>query len=230
MLKQYIEKFTDMINNKNIKKPLIILFILIILFAGFKMSVIKINSNYAGVIPNSNGFENRVLHEGFNFIFPWNTVKEYSLSPKTVWLSKKDNNNSYNIKSNVEGKFINIDIDAHYTYHMSGEKVPDIFNKINSMEIKVIENYIQQQIIEISQLVISEYNLLNYYNNDNNRIEIQNKIQEKLITELKPLGIVIETFTFDDIRPDENIMKIVQLKTKVQEKLQYLWNSITSVI
>jgi len=196
----------------------------VILLTGFALCTTKINPGHAGVVYNmSGGLEEGTLTQGLKPVAPWKNVRAYPISTETVWLTKGEtegspNDDSFNT-STMEGKPVNVD--AYFTYHVDVEKLPAVFNRFKGADIKTIESgYIRQQIKTASQAVTSGYSVLDLYGNK--RPEIQTKILANVTKELTPFGIIVETFSFGEIRPDADTMKAIQAKVDAQQKLQQM--------
>jgi prohibitin 1 len=180
-----------------------------------------IDPGYAGVVYNANGgLEKNTLGQGWHMVAPWKSVTEYPVSTETVYLTKvsedSEKDNSFNI-STKEGKPVNVD--AMYSYHMEQDKLPHIFTKFRRADSDTIEaGYIKQQLKTVIQEVTSNYSVLDVYGEK--RGEIQAKIQEKFAERLKPDGIIVENFSFGEIRPDAQSMAAIQAKVDAQQKLQ----------
>jgi prohibitin 1 len=190
------------------------------LIGGFVCST-TIEPGYAGVVYNANGgLEQNTLGQGWHMVAPWKSVTEYPVSTETVYLTKvseeSDKDNSFNI-STKEGKPVNVDV--MYSYHMEQDKLPHIFTKFRRAEADAIEaGYIKQQLKTVIQEVTSNYSVLDVYGEK--RGEIQDKIQKEFAERLKPDGIIVENFSFGEIRPDAQSMAAIQAKVDAQQKLQ----------
>jgi len=196
----------------------------VVLLAGFGMSTTKINPGHAGIIYNMRGgLEENTLSQGWHIVAPWKSVREYPVSTETVWLTQSKtegspNDDSFNT-STMEGKPVSVD--AYFTYHVDVDKLPAIFTRFKGASIESISGgYLKQQIKTASQSITSGYSVMDLYGNK--RTEIQLKVHELLIKELTPFGLVIETFSFGEIRPDEETKKAIQLKVDAQQKLQQM--------
>lgn len=196
-------------------------FLVLILVGGLLCSV-TIDPGYAGVVYNANGgLEQDTLGQGWHIVAPWKSVTEYPISTETVYLTKEStgdspNDDSFNV-STKEGKPVNVD--AMYSYHMEQDMLPHIFTKFRRAEADTIESgYIKQQLKTVIQEVTSNYSVLDVYGE--RRAEIQAKIQESFEKRLKPDGIVVENFSFGEIRPDSQSMAAIQAKVDAQQKLQ----------
>jgi prohibitin 1 len=181
-----------------------------------------IDAGYAGVVYNANGgLEEGTLGQGWHLVAPWKSVTEYPVSTETVILTKvgtddSPKDDSINV-STREGKPVSVD--AMYSYHMDQSKLPHIFTKFRRADAKTIEaGYIKAQLKNAINSVTSSYGVLDVYGEK--RGEIQVKIQEKFEEILAEDGIVVESFNFGEIRPDEQSMQAIQLKVDAQQKLQ----------
>jgi regulator of protease activity HflC (stomatin/prohibitin superfamily) len=186
------------------------------------MSLTQVDPGYAGVVYSPNGgIKQETLTQGWHFVAPFNSVTEYPVSTETVYLTKagtEENpvDESFNI-STKEGKPVNVD--AMYSYHMLQEKLPHIFTKFRRADTKTIESgYIKTNLKAAIQEVTSQYSVLDIYGEK--RDEITQKVMKEFADRMKPDGIVIETFSFGEIRPDEASMRAIQAKVDAQQKLQ----------
>lgn len=190
-------------------------------------STTTVKAGYAGVVYNANGgIEQKALDQGWHVIAPWKSVTEYPVSTEPVYLTKSStegskNDDSFNV-STKEGKPVNVDV--MYSFHMEQDKLPHIFTKFKGASADTIEKgFIKQSIKGIIQEVTSQYAVMDLYGEK--RGEITKKIEDTLNSKGSVLhedGIVIETFAFGEIRPDENSMKAIQAKVDAQQKLQQL--------
>jgi regulator of protease activity HflC (stomatin/prohibitin superfamily) len=186
-----------------------------------------IKPGMGGVVYSANGgIEEQILSQGWHFVAPWKDVTPYPISTQTVYLTKSategnKNDDSFNV-STKEGKPVNVDV--MYSLHMDPAKLPHIFTKFKGAEAESIEkSFVKQQVKAKIQEVTSQYSVMDVYGEK--RGEIQKKIEDSLIEKdsiLHEDGIVIESFTFGEIRPDENSMKAIQDKVDAQQKLQQM--------
>jgi regulator of protease activity HflC (stomatin/prohibitin superfamily) len=186
------------------------------------MSIAKISPGYAGVVYGMNGgIKERTLSQGWHLISPTEKVTSYPISTETVFLSKdakegakEDDSFDINTKS---GKPVNVDVS--YSYHMDSSKLPEIFTKFRGQSAKVIEdNFIRRSLKSSINNVSSEYEVMQVYGNG--RSEIQIKVMEAFAKDMEQYGIVIESFTFLGIRPDDASMQAIQDKVNAEQKLQ----------
>jgi prohibitin 1 len=196
---------------------------LLLLGAGLTaLSMTSIKPGYSGVVYNADGgIEETTLGQGWHFVLPWKSVTSYPVSTETVYLTKtsaegSSNDDSFNV-STIEGKPVNVDV--MYSYHMDQTKLPHVFTKFRGAHTDTIESgYIKQNLKSTIQEITSEYGVLDVYGEK--RGEITQKIQNEFTKRMALDGIVIESFSFGEIRPDADSMKAIQEKVNAQQKLQ----------
>lgn len=189
------------------------------LIVGLK-SYTKIDPGHAGVIYNlSGGIEDTVLSQGGHFVAPWKKITEYPVSTETVSLSKSDKDDkSFNV-STREGK--QVSLDTRYAYHMDATKLPSIFTKFRGANSSSIENgYIKTALQASIQTVTSSYGVLDIYGSK--RDEITAKVFGEFKGVLEADGIIVETFSFGEIRPDATTLEAIQENVNAQQKLATL--------
>ncbi|MCY9737533.1 prohibitin family protein [Paenibacillus alvei] len=196
--------------------------ILAVVLIGGAMGLSRIEAGYAGVVYNTNGgIEDQTLPQGWHWIWPWKKVIEYPVSTETVYLTKVDQDDSkgdqsFNV-STSEGKPVSVDI--MYSYHMEPDKLPKVFTKFRGAPSSAIEaGYIKSTMKAVIQGVTSRYGVLDIYGEK--RGEITEKVYTELSKRLDEVGIALETFSFGEIRPDDNSMLAIQAKVDAQQKLQ----------
>lgn len=182
------------------------------------MSLHKIPTGYGGVVYSaSGGIQQQVLDDGYKFTSPFAKITELPISTERVnHIRTKDEDQSFNV-STKEGKPVNLDV--MYNYHMDAQKLPNIAQKFRMSSNEVIEEgYMKQNLTAVIQSVTSKEGVLDLYGEK--RDVIQNSIFKELQAKLEPDGIIIENFSFGEIRPDENSMKAIQAKVDAQQKLE----------
>jgi prohibitin 1 len=186
------------------------------------LSMTSIKPGYSGVVYNADGgIEENTLGQGWHFVLPWKSVTSYPVSTETVYLTKTStegspSDDSFNV-STIEGKPVNVDV--MYSYHMDQTKLPHVFTKFRGANTNAIESgYIKQNLKSTIQEITSEYGVLDVYGEK--RGEITQKIQNEFTKRMAQDGIMIESFSFGEIRPDADSMKAIQDKVNAQQKLQ----------
>ncbi|WP_053985246.1 prohibitin family protein [Niameybacter massiliensis] len=182
----------------------------------------KVPAGYAGVVYSLNGgVTGEVLGQGMHFISPFEHVAEYPVSTETMYLSKdkvegSKGDDSFNI-STKDGKPVNVDVELSYRYDQ--DKVDEVYTKWRGKSPTEIEDtYIRARIKSVANEVTSQYGVMDVYGEK--RTELNQKVYEQLSKTLVEDGIVIETFNFTRIEPDENTLLSIQQKVDAQQKLE----------
>jgi regulator of protease activity HflC (stomatin/prohibitin superfamily) len=196
--------------------------ILVVLLIIFFLCSETIKPGYSGVVYNANGgLETQVLGQGFHFVAPWKSITAYPVSTETIFMSKakeegSETDESFDITTS-DGKPVNVDVSNSYHYDVN--KLPAIFTKFRGAEAKTIEgNYIRRSMKSAINNISSTYGVMEVYGEK--RSELQLKVFELFRSEMEKEGIIIESFNFLAIRPDEQSMKAIQAKVDAMQKLE----------
>lgn len=187
---------------------------------GASASIKKIEPGFAGVVYNtSGGIEDQTLGQGWHLVAPLKKVTEYPTSTETVQLLKSGKSDESFTVSTREGKQVNLD--TRYSYHMETEKLPAIFTKFRGADASSIEaGYLKTNLQAVVQDVTSSYGVLDLYGGK--RDEITQKVFKEFTDRMAVQGIIIEQFTFGEIRPDEATLKAIQENVNAQQALATL--------
>lgn len=189
---------------------------------GFISCSEKIPAGYNGIVYSLNGgVTGEILGQGFHFISPLEKVAEYPVSTETMYLSKESvegskDDNSFNI-STKDGKLVNVDVEL--SYHYDADMLDEVYTKWRGKKPNEIEDtYIRARIKAVANEISSQYGVIDVYGEK--RVELNTKVFEQLSKDLAVDGIVLETFTFTRIEPDEQTQKAIQEKVDAQQKLE----------
>lgn len=179
----------------------------------------KVDAGFAGVVYNmSGGVEDKALSQGWHIVSPFKKVIEYPVSTETVYLSrdKKEgskDDESFNI-STKDGKMVNVDI--AYSYRMDFDKLPKIFTKFRGRKADdIADGYVRDRLKESCNVISTTMNVQDVYGEK--RQELNDKVYKRFSNQLKDVGILIETFSFTRIEPDENSLKAIQAKVDAMQ-------------
>lgn len=199
---------------------LVVIFAIIMWFT----CTVKIQPGYKGVKYSLNGgLQKEVLDQGMHFIPPWVSVTSYPISTETVYLTKNktegsENNDSFDINTS-DGKSVNVDVT--YSYHMEDKYLPHIFTKFRRQDAPEIEKgYIKTQLKTVMQAVSTRYGVLAIYAEKRDEATVEMKHALKQV--LKKDGILLETFSLSDVRPDERTLESLQQIADAQNKNEFL--------
>lgn len=195
----------------------------LLIFFIFMITCIKtIQPGYAGIVYDMNGgLENTTLSQGMHLIPPWKQVTSYPISTETVYFSKSNSEGGNNDESvnpgTGDGKTVNMDVS--YTYHYDVNKLPHIFTKFRGQSAEDISNnYIRQYMKDAINGVTTQYGVFDIYGTK--RQEVANKIYKDFEAKTKADGIVVESFSIVEVRPDSDTMKGIQEKVNAEQALK----------
>lgn len=176
------------------------------------LSLTRVMPGYAGVQYSLvSGMKDEVLREGLKVHPPWVKVYEYPTSTETVELRnpRKDEKREDNSLQVNTGDAKSVRVDVRYYYKMDEEKLAHIFKRFRRQDAEwVAENFIKSEILNATQNVTTKHSVLQIYSQ--NREEIATEIRETLKERLAKDGIILEQFTFSDVRPDKETANILQ--------------------
>ena len=177
-----------------------------------------IGPGYAGVVyDRTGGLKGETLKPGWHLVDITDHVTEYNISTETQKYTKEQGTN-FNI-STREGKLV--DVDAAFSYHFDFETLPKTFQKFRGRDVQsIIDSYVHERMMASIRAVTPTYGVLDIYGEKQS--EINNKVFENFRDSVKDVGIVIETFSFSRIEPDEQTRAAIQNKTDAQQILDTL--------
>lgn len=200
----------------------VVVALLFILLLTCIICIRRVSPGYAGIVYSVNGgLQEQTLSQGWHFIGIGKKVIEYPISTETMYLSKDEQegsrgDDSFNI-STKDGKLVNVD--AELSYHYDNERLKHVFSKWRGKSSEEIETtYIRARIKEAANEVSSKYPVMDVYGEK--RSELNKKVYEQLAAKLELDGVILETFNFTRIEPDEQTKKAIQEKVDAQQKLE----------
>lgn len=180
----------------------------------------RISPGYAGVKYSLfTGLQEDVEKEGLVWHAPWVNIYEYPISTETVNLKKtKKSNQSIQVNTG-DGKSVEMDIT--YAFSMKQDKLPHIFKRFRRQSAEVIaDQYIKQEILNTTQNITTKNSVLQVYSQK--REEIADQARKILKDSLAEDGIILEKFTFADVRPDKDTKKILQQVADAENQREVL--------
>lgn len=197
----------------------------VIIAVGFvALAIERVPAGYMGVVYSVNGgVKGEPLGQGWHILAPTKKVVNYPISTESLYLSKEiiddsEKDDSFNISSK-DGKTVNVDAELSYRY--DGERLNDVYKKFRGRKADDIANtFIRARLKDVANRVSSQYGVLDIYGEK--RSELNNKVFEDLSKVLDANGIVLETFAFTRIEPDEETKKAINERVNAQQKLEQM--------
>lgn len=196
----------------------------IILLIVLLNSTTRVNPGFAGVQYSLlSGMKEEVLKEGLRWHAPWVNVYEYPVSTETVALRnpKKDEDREDDSIQVNTADTKSVAVDVRYAYKMKEDQLPYIFKRFRRQDADwIADNYIKAEILNITQSVTTKNSVIEVYSQ--NREKIASEVRDELEKSLAEDGIVLEKFTFTDVRPDKKTQDILQQVADAENQRELL--------
>jgi len=188
------------------------------------LSVVSVKPGYVGVVYDrqKGGVQQEAWNQGWHFKMPIRqSVTQYPVSTQTLVLTKaktkdSEDDNSFALPTKENQ---NVSVDAHLTYHVDKDKAGNVYSKFRGAKIEVIEDsYIKTNMKNIAQNVSGTYSVLGIAGEQ--RDEVAAKITKELKLFFEADGIIIERFSFGEVRLPKSIEASVNEKIKAAQQAQ----------
>jgi len=198
MTAQDAEVYMSRAGNMFRQGPKIVIGAVLLLFLLFN-SVARIPTGHVGVLTRLSRVTGVVLAEGIHLINPIDSVNEMSVQTQTL-------KETASVPSN-EGLMLSLD--TTFQYRLDRDKAFEVFQKIGMNYVeKVIEPNVRSAVREET----ASHNANALYTSA--REEVAEKIQQALVRNLAPQGIIVERVLLRDVQLP------AMLKTSIEAKQQ----------
>lgn len=191
------------------------------IFTIFSME--KIDAGKVGVVYSMNGgVQDTTLSQGFHFINPFWSVKEFTIGNEQLVLSKDERegspgDDSFNVATSDDA---NISISFQMSYRYQADKVVDTYKKFKGMDgEQIVEHRIKTIIKSKISEVTTNYSLMDIYSG--NRSEINQKITDYLNESfIDEYGIEVLDASIIEVHPDEKLKQAIDSRVETTQKKQ----------
>jgi len=196
--------------------------VLVVAIIGSMLFTTKIPAGYAGIIYNMNGgIEKDVRHQGWSIIPPTKTVTKYTVAREQSYMTKDKRGDSEDDESfeipTKEGASLEVDVAFGYTFDIN--RLPDTFNTFRGQSGKeILDSFIKPTMQGWIKEVTPRYGMIEIVSKQ--RGEVNAALTEEMQKRFDKYGIIIDTVTLTDVRPDKDTDKAIKEKIKAQEKLE----------
>lgn len=196
--------------------------VLVVAIIGSMLFTTKIPAGYAGIIYNMNGgIEKEVRHQGWSIIPPTKTVTKYTVAREQSYMTKDKRGDSEDDESfeipTKEGASLEVDVAFGYTFDIN--RLPDTFNTFRGQSGKeILDSFIKPTMQGWIKEVTPRYGMIEIVSKQ--RGEVNAALTEEMQKRFDKYGIIIDTVTLTDVRPDKDTDKAIKEKIKAQEKLE----------
>lgn len=196
--------------------------ILVLGILGLILFTTKIPAGYAGIVYNMNGgIEEDVRHQGWSIVPPTKTVTKYTVAREQSYMTKdkrgdSEDDESFEIPTR-EGASLEVDVAFGYTFDIN--RLPDTFNRFRGQDGKeILDTFIKPTMQGWIKEVTPRYGMIEIVSKQ--RGEVNAALTEEMQKRFDKYGIIIDTVTLTDVRPDEDTDKAIKKKIKAQEELE----------
>ena len=198
MTAQDAEVYMSRAGNMFRQGPKIVIGLVVLLILLFNC-VARIPTGHVGVMTRLSRVTGTVLPEGIHLINPIDSVNEMSVQTQTL-------KETASVPSN-EGLMLSLD--TTFQYRLDRDKASEVFQKIGMNYVeKVIEPNVRSAVREVT----ASHNANALYTSA--REEVAEKIQQALVQNLAPQGIIVERVLLRDVQLP------AMLKTSIEAKQQ----------
>ena len=198
MTAQDAEVYMSRAGNMFRQGPKIVIGLVLLLILLFN-SVARIPTGHVGVMTRLSRVTGVVLPEGIHLINPIDSVNEMSVQTQAL-------KETASVPSN-EGLMLSLD--TTFQYRLDRDKASEVFQKIGMNYVeKVIEPNVRSAVREVT----ASHNANALYTSA--REEVAEKIQQALVQNLAPQGIIVERVLLRDVQLP------AMLKTSIEAKQQ----------
>ena len=195
--------------------------IVFIIICGFACTE-RVPAGYVGVIYNMNGgIEDKTLSQGWHIVSPTKKVTLYSIGIEQSYLTAtndgdSDGDDSFEVPSK-DGK--GLTVDETFTYRFDADRVTEIFTRFKGRSGKdMLTTFIKPNVMAWTKEVTAKYYVTEILGEK--RQALNGVLSDYLREKFEPYGIIIETASLIDIRPDEETRTAIQKKVTAQQELE----------
>lgn len=203
----------------------VVLAVILVFGIGFSFACMKrIPTGYEGVVYNMNGgVSGETLGQGFHFVLPTKSVKEFTIGNEQLLLTKDSRegskeNDSFKVSTADDAS---ISISFQMSYRFISENLVDTYKKFKGMDGEaIVNNRIKAVLKSRVSEITTNYSMMDIYSG--NRSEINNKLTEYLNGVFKDsYGIEVMDASIIDVHPDDKLKKAIDNRvTALQQKQQ----------
>jgi regulator of protease activity HflC (stomatin/prohibitin superfamily) len=187
------------------------------------LCVERLPVGYVGVVYSPKGVEEEILTKRWNFVAPWKTVKEFTVSNEQLLLTKderkgSEGDDSFKVATSDDAS---ISISFQMSYRYIESDVVNTYKKFKGMDGEtIVESRVKTVLKSKVSEVTTDYSMMDIYSG--NRSEINNKITEYLNEEFNDTyGIEVIDASIIDVHPDDKLKEAIDNRvTALQQKQQ----------
>lgn len=193
----------------------------VVVALAFILCIERVPVGYVGVVYSASGVENTTLGQGWHFISPLKSVKEYPISQQQIVFSNDpsdyntDEHPDWSIDAPANGGTVKINLTVNYNFQ--ADKIIELYSRFNGMDGEtLVENRVQNSIIAYVKEVTPQFSVMDIYSDKKTEANeaITSYLNEKLSEEY---GINVISALVVDVQLDSALQEKVQAKEQAKQ-------------
>ena len=166
----------------------------------------RVSVGNVGVVYSANGVEEETLSQGWHFLSPFKSVKQFPISQQQLVLSNdpadynKDEHQDWSIDAPANGGMVKINMTVNYNF--IPDRVVDTYKQFNGMSGEtIVESRVQNSIIAYVKEVTPRFSVMDIYSDKKSEVNdaITTYLNERLTEEY---GINVSSALVIDVELD----------------------------
>ena len=188
------------------------------------LCVERIPVGSVGVVYSARGVEDTVLSQGWHFISPLKSVKEFPISQQQIVFSNDpsdyntDEHADWSIDAPASGGMVKINLTVNYNFQP--DRVVELYSKFNGMDgEQIVASRVQNSIIAYVKEVTPDFSVMDIYSDKKTEVNdaITSYLHEKLSNEY---GITVSSALVIDVQLNETLQQKVQQKEEAKQEAE----------
>ncbi|MBO9604884.1 MAG: hypothetical protein J7639_02985 [Paenibacillaceae bacterium] len=174
----------------------------------------EVSPGYTGVLYDRvNGkTAEGAIEPGWHWIAPWRKAIVYPSAPRTVELPGPASKRVYKLPTSDGAE---LEADVSYSYHVDAGNMDQLIAAYQGQSTRKLEaGPLRSRLLEAMRGGAAAFTLAELYGEK--REEAEGAILSRFASALEPSGIVIDSFAFVDLRPNESYLSAAQEKINAQ--------------
>ena len=209
---------------KKVIALVITVFIAVVAAITVILCVERIPVGSVGVVYSARGVEDVVLSQGWHFISPLKSVKEFPISQQQIVFSNdpsdynSDEHADWSIDAPASGGMVKINLTVNYNFQP--DRVVELYSKFNGMDgEQIVASRVQNSIIAYVKEVTPDFSVMDIYSDKKTEVNdaITSYLNEKLSNEY---GITVSSALVIDVQLNETLQQKVQQKEEAKQEAE----------
>lgn len=181
----------------------------------------RVSVGNVGVVYSAGGVEDKVLSQGWHFISPFKSVRQFPISQQQLVLSNnpgdynKEEHPDWSIDAPANGGMVKINMTVNYNF--IPDRVVGVYKQFNGMSGEtIVESRVQNSIIAYVKEVTPRFSVMDIYSDKKSEVNeaITSYLNERLTEEY---GINVSSALVIDVRLDSALQQKVQAKEQAKQ-------------